>query len=113
MNKFYLIILSLLLIGLYTGVNAANIVYPKSTTVMINSPVTFFIGNEKPENKLKINGEDVNIHTSGGFYHVVKLNDGKNIFTIDNGNPAELKTYTIIKPIIKEDSKTNKLELHQ
>lgn len=97
----YLIIFSLTLC-MCSRVNAANIVYPKTTTAKINSPVTFFIGNEKPDKKLKINGEEVTVHPSGGFYHVVKLNDGNNVFTIDNGNSSETKTYTIIKPIIKE-----------
>ena len=83
-----------------SAVNAASVVYPKTNEVKINSPVTFFIGNENPQNKLKINNEEVKIHNSGGFYHVVNLNLGKNIFTIDNGNPAEKKTYIITRPNI-------------
>ena len=107
MKNIILIFLSLLTIGGLNMAEAANIVYPKATIVKINSPVTFFIGNENPEKSLKINGEEVKIHPSGGFYHVVKLNDGKNIFTIDNGNSSELKTYTIIKPIIKTNTKSD------
>lgn len=77
------------------SVFSAEIVYPKSNNVIINSPETFFIGNESPEKKLKINGEPVSIHTSGGFWHVVKLNYGENSFVIDNG--SEVKTYNITR----------------
>lgn len=73
-----------------------QLVYPKSETVTINSDKTFFIGNEKLYKNLKINDENVNIHFSGGFKHVVKLNYGENIFVIDNGN--EKKIYKINRP---------------
>lgn len=79
---------------------SANIVYPKSNNVTINSPRTFFIGSEDPTNTLKINDENVEIHPSGGFWHTVELQDGVNTFKIDNG--LETKIYTITKP-----SKTN------
>ena len=82
-------------------VQAADIVYPKSNDVKINSAKTFFIGSETSGNPLSINGETVNVHKSGGFYHVVNLNIGKNTFVIDNGNPKEKKTYTIIRPNVK------------
>lgn len=75
--------------------NSAEIVYPKSNNVVINSPETFFIGNEAPERSLKINGEDVSIHPSGGFWHVVKLEYGENKFVIENGK--ESKTYSITR----------------
>lgn len=90
--KIYILIL-ILFIG--NTALATNIVYPKSDKVTINSPRTFFIGNEKPHTKLSINGENVNIHKSGGFWHTVDLHDGENIFKIENGK--ETKTYTIVK----------------
>lgn len=90
--KIYILVLSLFIVN---TANAVNIVYPKSEKVTINSPRTFFIGNEKPHTKLSINGEPVELHKSGGFWHTVSLHDGENIFKIDNGK--ETKTYTILK----------------
>lgn len=87
--------LSLGATSLLLPANSAEIVYPKSNNVVINSPETFFIGNENSENTLKINGEEVQIHPSNGFWHVVKLNYGENKFIIDNGK--EVKTYTITR----------------
>ncbi len=77
------------------NVQAAEIVYPSSQNVKINSPITAFIGNEKKHNNLTINGEKVNIHPSGGFKHPVCLKYGENIFTISNGE--EVKTYKITR----------------
>lgn len=95
-NKYILSLLSLLIFSCNTY--AAQIVYPKSNDVVINSGETFFIGNEKPDRELLINGEKVKIHPSGGFYHVVKLKDGENIFTIDNKTDENL-IYKIKKPL--------------
>lgn len=91
--------LGLFVIVLLSGINISygfEIVYPKKTDVTINSDKTFFIGNEKSDKVLKVNNEFVNIHPSGGFKHVVKLNYGRNIFVISNGK--EQKTFTIIRP---------------
>ncbi len=74
----------------------AQIVYPKSQNVTIKADKTFFVGNEQTDKVLKINGEIVNLHPSGGFKHVVKLNSGLNTFVIDNG--TEQKTYKITRP---------------
>ncbi len=95
-----LTIIITLLLGLdicALNANAANIVYPKSDNVVINSPETFFIGNEHLTKSLKINGEEVEIHPSGGFWHVVKLNPGVNVFKLDNGK--EFTTYKITRYI--------------
>lgn len=102
-NLFTLIIY--FIIGITMSAYAADIVYPKLNVVRINSEKTFFIGSETSGNPLTINGEKVNIHKSGGFYHVVNLNIGKNVFVIDNGNPKDKKTYTIIRPNVKYVSK--------
>lgn len=91
LSIIFAFILSLNMLSNYAY--SANIVYPKSENVTINSPETFFIGNETPQKSLMINGEPVEIHPSGGFWHVVKLNQGVNIFKIDNG--SEIKTYKI------------------
>ncbi len=88
---------------------AANIVYPKTEKVIINSPRTFFIGNEKPHSKLSINGEKVDIHKSGGFWHTVDLHDGENIFKIENGK--ETKTYTILKNASNINTNIPKIKL--
>ncbi len=85
----------ILLSSLYTKTLAANIVYPKSDNVIINAPETFFIGNELTTKELTINDEPVEIHPTGGFWHVVNLNPGENIFKINNGK--EIKTYKITR----------------
>lgn len=97
MKRNILSILGLaLLLNLSTlNANSADIVYPKSNNVTINSPKTFFIGSENPDSQLTINGESVEIHSSGGFWHTVNLTEGENIFKIDNGK--ESKTYTITR----------------
>lgn len=91
-----LILTTLCMVLFNSNSYGANIVYPKSDNVVINANTTFFIGSEDPQKTLKINSENVEIHPSGGFYHVVNLVEGENQFTIDNG--VEVKVYTIIKP---------------
>ncbi len=81
---------------------AFDVVYPKKNTVTINAKSTFFIGSsDKP---LKINGQDVPLHSSGGFAYVVPLKDGENIFTVVSDD--KVKVYTIIKPVIKSSGFT-------
>lgn len=91
--SIFLIFALLFLGGISNGV---QIVYPRKTSVTINSDKTFFVGNESKDKILKINDEVVNLHPSGGFKHVVKLNYGQNIFVIDNG--GEKQTYIINRP---------------
>ena len=93
--------LTILLLTLVLGlsVNSAEIIYPKSGNVNINSPVTFFVGNENPNKELFINSEKVNIHSSGGFFQPVDLNIGENIFNITNG--TDTKTYKITRKVIQ------------
>lgn len=74
---------------------SAEIVYPKSNNTIINSPRTFFIGSESPYKELKINGQKVDIHSSGGFWHTVDLKEGDNLFNIENG--TETKVYKICR----------------
>ncbi|MBQ8460363.1 N-acetylmuramoyl-L-alanine amidase [bacterium] len=97
MNNLKILFLSIIVLLSVGKAFSFEIVYPKSKEVTINSDKTFFIGNEKPQAELKINGENVNIHPSGGFYHVVKLSGGENSFEISNGEYAEI--YKIIKPL--------------
>lgn len=75
---------------------AFNIVYPHKTGVTINSPSTFFIGSSNPKELLTVNGEPVKVHPSGGFAHVVFLEEGENNFVIKCGD--ELKTFVIVRP---------------
>ncbi len=103
MNLSLISALLLAVVAVPTTAISAEIVYPKSNNVVINSAETFFIGNEKPDKALKINGENVSIHSSGGFWHVVKLDYGENKFVIDNGNDTQIynitrnNTYSTIK----------------
>jgi len=113
MNIRILYILSLLILTAVCLNNPAygfNIVYPKSEEVVIDSPRTFFIGNENPDLPLKINGEPVEIHHSGGFLYPVELKEEENIFTIDNGETTQI--YKIIRPKapqIEEDEDSDTL----
>ena len=101
-NILFLVFLSLIL---GNKAQTAQIVYPKTQTVTINSPVTFFIGNEKSGNELYINNEKVKVHPSGGFYHVVKLNNGENVFKIDN-KTGDIQTFKIIRPAAAAKTET-------
>lgn len=105
MNLSLISALLLAVVAVPTTANSAEIVYPKSNNVVINSAETFFIGNEKPDKALKINGENVSIHSSGGFWHVVKLDYGENKFVIDNGNGTQIYNITRnnINSTIKEE----------
>lgn len=94
MKKFILLILCFF-IG--NGCFAFDIVYPKKNEVTINANSTFFIGSSnKP---LKINGQNVTIHSSGGFAHVVPLQEGQNIFVLQSDD--EKKVFVITKPKIQ------------
>jgi len=86
----------------------AEIIYPKSNNVIINSPTTFFVGNENPEKTLFINDKKVDIHPCGGFYIPVDLNIGENIFKFTNGE-TEFE-YNITR---KSPTTTNKSEPKQ
>ena len=90
--------LFVVLLLLFTGSISfgMQIVYPKSQNVTIKADKTFFVGNEKTYKVLKINNEQVKLHPSGGFKHVVRLDYGTNTFVIDNG--TEQKTYKITRP---------------
>ena len=105
MNLSLIFALLLAVVAVPTTANSEEIVYPKSNNVVINSAETFFIGNEKPDKALKINGENVSIHSSGGFWHVVKLDYGENKFVIDNGNDTQIYNITRnnINTTIKEE----------
>ncbi|MBQ8168143.1 N-acetylmuramoyl-L-alanine amidase [bacterium] len=82
MNKFFIVLGAILIAQ---SAFALDIVYPKKTTVKINSPSTFFIGSADPQNILRINDEIVQVHSSGGFAHVVQLQEGENFFVIQSG----------------------------
>lgn len=75
---------------------ALDIVYPKKNNIQINSESTFFIGSADPTKKLTINGNEVKVHSSGGFAHVVNLNKDINKFFITSGEQTQL--FVINKP---------------
>ena len=95
MQKF-LLLLIIFLLG--NCVFAFNIVYPKQCNVTVNAKSTFFIGgSDKP---IKINGQNINLHSTGAFAYVVPLNVGINNFKIETDD--ECKLYRIIRPSIKD-----------
>ena len=106
-----LLLTAIFQIILATNTDAFEIVYPKYQNVDINAQTTFFIGSESPDKELKINDEPVKIHTSGGFYHVVDLNTGENIFKITNG--VENSTYIINSKKVQKPSPDIKTEYYQ
>jgi len=98
MRRMYNLLSALLFISaMPLSAMCADIVYPKGTEVTVDSDCTFFVGNENPELSLTINSEQVNIHSSGGFFHPVRLQPGENVFKIDNGK--EVKVYKINRAV--------------
>ena len=93
--KKFLLLLTAILLGNITF--AFEIVYPKQNNTIINAPSTFFIGSSKTP--LKINGNNVPIHPSGGFAYVVNLKQGKNTFIIES--EKEKQVFNIVKPQYK------------
>lgn len=91
MNKILYIILTILLIQ--NTALALDVVYPTAQYVKINSPATFFVGAVKYGDKLFINDEPINVHKTGAFAQQVKLNAGKNEFTLCSD--GKVKTYII------------------
>ena len=77
MKKFFTLIFVILFGQI---VYAFDVVYPHKNIVTINSPSTFFIGSSNPKDMLLVNGVKVKIHSSGGFAHVVLLEEGENKF---------------------------------
>lgn len=93
--KNFILLLGLIILG--NSCSAFDIVYPKKNDVTINAKSTFFIGSsDKP---LKINGQDVTIHPSGGFAFVVPLDNGKNTFILQSGDERQI--FVVTKPVIK------------
>lgn len=93
MKKFFTLIFVILFGQI---VYAFDVVYPHKNIVTINSPSTFFIGSSNPKDMLLVNGVKVKIHSSGGFAHVVMLEEGENKFVLQCGD--KLKTYIINRP---------------
>ncbi len=75
---------------------ALDVVYPKKSSVVINAPSSFFIGSADANKTLTINDEPVNVHTSGGFAHVISLNEGVNNFVLRSGD--EVLNFVITRP---------------
>ncbi len=94
MRVLFLIILMILSMR---GAFAFDVVYPGMSNVTINSPSTFFVGSCNPKSTLLVNGVQVKIHPSGGFAHVVTLEEGENKFVLQNGD--ELKVFLINRPL--------------
>jgi len=92
MKKFILLVMLLCVSG---GAFALDVVYPKVKQLQISSPTTFFIGSAAPDKKLYVNGEQVDVHKSGGFAKFVNLNFGTNIFKLISGE--ESLTYKIVR----------------
>ena len=95
--KRFIFILSIMLAA--QSANALDVVYPKTNTVTINANSTFFIGSSDPKKQLTVNGQNVQIHKSGGFAYVVPLNVGANNFNLKSGN--EQLNFTITRPAPK------------
>ena len=97
MRKIWVVFLSLIFAG---NVYGFEIVYPKTKNPVINSNTTFFIGSS--DEPVTINGNNVSLHSSGGFAYFVKLPQAINTFTIKDKNKTEV--YTIKKNIPQKAS---------
>lgn len=81
------------------NVFALDVFYPNKNVVTIDSPSTFFIGSSDPKAQTFINGQKINVHSSGGFAYVVTLDEGENKFVLSCKD--ELKTFLINRPVKK------------
>ena len=70
-----------------------DIVYPKNNNITKKTPTTFFIGASKKP--VKINGQNIKLHPTGGFAYFVNLKNGVNTFTFESEDKKE--TYTITR----------------
>lgn len=100
MRKLFLTLLVLLFAQ---NVYALEVVYPKKNSVVINAPATFLIGSSDPKKPLFINGEKVNVHSSGGFARKIPLNVGENTFTLTSGHDKLI--YDITRPAADTSAK--------
>lgn len=93
--KKLVLLLGLVLLG--NQAFAFEVVYPKKNDVIINAKSTFFIGaSDAP---LKINGQNVPLHSTGAFAYVVPLNNGANTFILQSGEQREI--FVVTKPVLK------------
>lgn len=105
MKNFKYLLTLLFLLAFSINAEALTIVYPKHADVTINSPTTFFVGNELTEKKLTINDEEVDLHKTGGFFHPVDLEYGVNTFIVSNGKDSV--TYNITRENTENKNKNN------
>lgn len=106
------ILTSLLLMLMAPSVCALEVVYPKQKEVTIKSPKTFFVGNAKVNEPLKINGTIVPVHKSGGFAHVVDLNCGTNEFVVESGNEKQVFKITNLQESLESLSENVSKEVY-
>ncbi len=107
MKKLFLI---LVLLFIAQSAFALNIVYPKKNEVTINAQSTFFIGSADKKHKLTINGQAVEVHSSGGFAQTVPLAIGINTFKIKSGKDTQTYTITRPKPSVTQSSSATQLK---
>lgn len=102
-------ILTLITLLMVQSAYALDIVYPKQKEVTINSPSTFFVGNADTKVPLKINGQNITIHESGGFAYAVELNVGENQFVIESGEEKQI--FKITRPNSKNLQTSDRPEI--
>ena len=90
-------------------VDAADIVFPSSKHTVINSYSTFFFGNVREKETLKINSEQVKIWDDGVFVHIVPLYYGENKIKIESTYKGKkhLQTYIVKRNKINNKSVLN------
>ena len=86
---------------------AYEIVYPKTVDSTTYANASFFIGNVRKNEVLKINGQKVKTASNGAFAHYVKLKDGKNYFQISSEKPRSkfVRDYYITKKVVQPTPK--------
>ena len=80
------------------------VTYPQQDHSKIYETQVFLMGTSDPTQPLYINGQEITRHTEKGSWGVLfPLQDGDNVFTLENG--GTVLTHTIEKPIPKKSSK--------
>ncbi len=105
--RYYILTLILMLVA--QSAYALDIVYPKQNEVTIDSNSTFFVGSADTKVPLKINGQNIDVHKSGGFAYAVDLKVGENQFVIESGD--EKQVFKIKRPNPKNILGANKPEI--
>lgn len=84
-------------LNLETIDNELNIISPTRTTFTTEDPTVAFMGSFDPNFKVYFNGQIIKLNEAGNFYYEEELDEGLNIFTIEN--KGKTITYRITRKV--------------